>query len=1215
MVASLVAYDIDQAMNKCVPIRVIVLNTGMSATRFILATKSIDWVHAICIETPSCRLAQFSHLSQAHEILSVEDDQVFMDAPALTRLATNCRAELAWLGWGFLSESPELNARLREVSVIPVGPAAAFLRALGDKDLANRLALDHEVPIPPSTRAHLDLASLMADWERTSFAGPYMLKAVLGGGGRGIRTMDSVGSQMKAALAQVQAEVAGPVFLCRKLIGCRHLEVQLIGDGEHVRALGTRDCSIQRRSQKLIEECPASDVPPNTLASMEEAAVRLAKGLGLRGVATAEFLYSGNQFYFCEVNPRLQVEHICTEVVWGVSLVPLQLRLALGESLQDLDLPIAPVGAAHCVAARVVAESPRCDFQPRTGHIRNIDTSKLPKDSWAYFSIADGEVLPVGDSQFGHVLAWGSSRKHARWVLQEAISSLRIECDFEHTMPLLREVVGSPAFAQVEHHTQFLEAWTKQHYCRTDLLVFSHICALAYRFANATIRECHDANQRVKCGLPLNMSVLRDTQRFVGACDGVRVSVEGRSLPLHDRQVDVALRVTNQVVRVRVQMLPNNSAWVKIGLTQTRVKEYNECLFGIGDRTVMVVRDRDPTAVLCPVAGRLKGFPSGREAQVTSGDAVVEMEAMKMVMHLRAAACGRFVADPDLVLGTLVTVDQRVGTIVVVGQEGRQNDEEQHPGGVMAALEQIVKSIATETMSDFDDLFATQIAAMGPTHKQPQPRELAPSQWLQLLVHTLRGTWDVVTTAQVTANAPTTGSQAWRVVCHTGDCGAEWGGEFVVVVNDVFDHGGSLTAHDAEVLRAAAEQAVDASCTLLLVHSNSGARMTSDQDLLKNCELVDGQLKAKTTGRPLTPTHIKKGFGPENLASAAIMAATVAKAQEMVPVWTIVSARSVGVGAYVSRLGNRILQRKDAPMLLTGINSLNSALGSDVYSSNDQIGGATLFASNGITHKVCDTDDDLAQTWARLWDFHARPALDPTVSVTRSTNLTCHMPGDVRSRISEITDDFIELQQGWSPSVVVGRARMNGRSCCIIAAQTIPVTTETIPDPANPKEIQQVTWTPCVLNAGASAKIAEALQAARLEAIPTLILANWRGFDGGTREMEARVLATGSDIVRELAMHDHPPVEVHVGKESVLLGGSYVVFAPDINRRRIHLSIDPSATIAILEHSGAAPLYAGRGGCKHIGEQISKLASDPTRLLDLGVIDEIRCTYTLNSPR
>lgn len=352
----------------------------------------------------------------------------YLDARRLTAAAVAFRCQALHPGYGFLSESPRLAEACAEAGIVFIGPAAGTLRALGDKIEARRLAREAGVPvIPGSAGAVADAREAAGAATETGY--PVLLKAAAGGGGRGIR-MAASGADLEREFAEAQAEAVnafgdGRLYVEALLAGLRHVEVQVLGDGKgRAVHLFERDCSLQRRRQKLMEEAPAVLIPAATRQAMREAAVRLAESLSYAGAGTVEFLVRGDTFHFMEVNARLQVEHGVTEMVTGTDLVAAQLVVASGSGLPWGQKDIALSG--HAIECRVNAEDP-VSLAPGLGTVRGLTLPGGPGVRVDTHLEPGAEVTVWYDSLVAKVLAHHETRALARGRLLRALDELEIQ--------------------------------------------------------------------------------------------------------------------------------------------------------------------------------------------------------------------------------------------------------------------------------------------------------------------------------------------------------------------------------------------------------------------------------------------------------------------------------------------------------------------------------------------------------------------------------------------------------------------------------------------------------------------------------------------------------------------------------------------------------------------------------------------------------------------
>ncbi|WP_062782874.1 acetyl-CoA carboxylase biotin carboxylase subunit [Novosphingobium capsulatum] len=359
-------------------------------------------------------------------------------------------------GYGFLSENAAFARAVAQARMIFVGPAVQTLEGMGDKLAARALALAAGLPVLPGGPAET-AQDVTARAQETGY--PLLLKAVAGGGGKGMRRVDraeDLDAALAMARAEAQASFGNPaVYVERFVARGRHVEVQILGDGTHAIHLGTRDCSIQRRFQKLVEEAPAPAMPAAARAAIEDAAVRLARHIAYRGAGTAEFLVDADDFsfYFLELNARIQVEHPVTEAITGVDLVEQQLLVAMGHPLRLTQAMVRPHG--HAIEVRVNAEDPDADFRPAPGVVARAAWPAGPGVRVDSHIANGGEVPPFYDSLLGKLIVHGPTREQAVARMAAALQHLRID-GLPTTAPLHRRILADPRFVAGGVDTGFL---------------------------------------------------------------------------------------------------------------------------------------------------------------------------------------------------------------------------------------------------------------------------------------------------------------------------------------------------------------------------------------------------------------------------------------------------------------------------------------------------------------------------------------------------------------------------------------------------------------------------------------------------------------------------------------------------------------------------------------------------------------------------------------
>jgi acetyl/propionyl-CoA carboxylase alpha subunit len=388
----------------------------------------------------------------------------------IVRVAVAAGAHAVHPGYGFLAEQAAFARAVEAAGLTFVGPPPTVIEAVGDKLQARRRARDAGVPVVPGTLEPAvvepdRLDALVAEAEQIGF--PILVKAAAGGGGRGMRRVgDAAGLATALAAGSQEAASAfgdGAVYLEREITAARHIEVQLLGDSAgRVVAIGERDCSIQRRHQKLVEEAPAPSLTDDERHTLHELAVRVGTAGGLRNAATAEFLYRDGEFWFLEVNTRLQVEHGVTELVSGLDLVREQFWLAAGAPLSEAAVSAAeragsPTG--HAIEVRLTAEDPGRDFAPTPGRIGRWAMPAGPAVRVDTALEAGARVPPEYDNLLAKIMVHGPDRPTAIRRLARALEETEIT-GIQTTLPFYRFVASDVSFAAGELTT----AWVPEHW-------------------------------------------------------------------------------------------------------------------------------------------------------------------------------------------------------------------------------------------------------------------------------------------------------------------------------------------------------------------------------------------------------------------------------------------------------------------------------------------------------------------------------------------------------------------------------------------------------------------------------------------------------------------------------------------------------------------------------------------------------------------------------
>lgn len=435
---------------------VLIANRGEIAVRALRTLRRLG-VRGVAVHSDADRSS--AHVTQADVAVSLGGSAAsdsYLRADALLQAARETGAEAIYPGYGFLSESADFAEACEAAGIAFIGPTPSQLRAFGLKHSSRDIARQSGVPLTPGTGLLTSVAEACAHAARIGY--PVMLKSTAGGGGIGLSRCDDEQALVNAfesvqRLGE-QFFADGGVFLERCITRARHVEVQIFGDGQgRVVALGERDCSVQRRNQKVVEETPAPHLPPATRRALLDAAVRLGEAVQYRSAGTVEFVYDAerDEFYFLEVNARLQVEHPVTEMVTGLDLVECMLRVAAGDPLDWDTLARTPTGAA--IEVRLYAENPLRSFQPSPGALTEV---KFPTgvrvDGWVDTGT---EVTAHYDPLLAKVIVRGEDRGAALDALTAALAEARVQ-GIATNLEYLRHVVASPAFREGGVSTRFL---------------------------------------------------------------------------------------------------------------------------------------------------------------------------------------------------------------------------------------------------------------------------------------------------------------------------------------------------------------------------------------------------------------------------------------------------------------------------------------------------------------------------------------------------------------------------------------------------------------------------------------------------------------------------------------------------------------------------------------------------------------------------------------
>ncbi|GAB2663944.1 ATP-binding protein [Nocardia goodfellowii] len=514
--------------------RIAIVNRGEAAMRLIhavrdLAAETGRSIETIALYTDVDRNATFVREADRAYDLGPASARPYLDLKALEKALVATGAEAAWVGWGFVAEDPAFAELCDQIGVTFIGPSPDAMRKLGDKIGAKLIAEEVGVPVAPWSRGAVETVEA-AIAAASDIGYPLMLKATAGGGGRGIRVITNEAELVEAyertRQEAVRAFGSGVVFLERLVTGARHVEVQVIADGQGTAwALGVRDCSVQRRNQKVIEESSSPVLGPEQVAELKTSAERLAIAVGYRGAATVEFLYHPGDklFAFLEVNTRLQVEHPITECTTDFDLVRAQLHVAAGGRLEGEP----PAERGHAIEARLNAEDPDRDFAPAPGRIERLDLPAGPGIR-VDTGVSEGDTIPADfDSMIAKIIAYGRDRDQALGRLRRAMAETRVIIEGGATnKSFVLDLLNQPEVIDGSADTGWIDR------VRGEGRLVSHRHS-AVALAAAAI-EAYEEDERI------------EQQRLLSTASGGRPQVQhdsGRPLDLKLRGVTYRVRV------------------------------------------------------------------------------------------------------------------------------------------------------------------------------------------------------------------------------------------------------------------------------------------------------------------------------------------------------------------------------------------------------------------------------------------------------------------------------------------------------------------------------------------------------------------------------------------------------------------------------------------------------------------------------------------------
>lgn len=443
--------------------KVLIANRGEIAVRIIRACRELGIPTVAIYSQADANSLHVRLATEAYCIGPAKSADSYLSIPAIMSAAMVSGAEAIHPGYGFMSERADFAEICEKQGIKFIGPSAAAMRKMGDKATARKTMIENDVPVTPGTGIVHSVEEVQEFGNKVGY--PIILKATAGGGGKGMRVCrndDDVQLNMELCQAEAKNFFGNPDVYAEKFLeNPRHIEVQILGDSfGNVVHLGERDCSIQRRHQKLLEEAPSPAINEETRQQMGAAAVRAAKAINYEGAGTCEFLLDHDgKWYFMEMNTRIQVEHCVTEMISQVDLVREQILVASGEKLSYTQDDIKLYG--HAIECRINAENPAKDFMPNPGTISGYLAPGgfgIRVDSHVY---QDYTIPPYYDSMIGKLICWGRDRNEARRRMYRALKEY-VVTGVETTIPFHQAIIEDEVFMSGKFNTGFIEDFYKR---------------------------------------------------------------------------------------------------------------------------------------------------------------------------------------------------------------------------------------------------------------------------------------------------------------------------------------------------------------------------------------------------------------------------------------------------------------------------------------------------------------------------------------------------------------------------------------------------------------------------------------------------------------------------------------------------------------------------------------------------------------------------------
>ena len=636
--------------------KILIANRGEIACRVIRSAHKMG-IRTCSVFSDADR--QALHVATSDEAIRVgraPAAESYISIPAIMEAVASAGADAVHPGYGFLSENSSFAEALDEAGVTFIGPPASAIEAMGDKIESKRIAAEANVSIIPGSEGQIETVEEAVGFAR-SIGYPVMIKASAGGGGKGMRVARS-DDEVREGFRVSRSEAASSfgdnrVFIERYITGPRHIEIQVLGDkhGNHV-YLNERECSIQRRNQKVIEEAPSPFVSEELRRRMGEQALSLARAVGYYSAGTVEFIVdSSSNFYFLEMNTRLQVEHPVTELTTGIDIVEQMIRIAAGEPLELVQSDIGVNGWA--IESRIYAENPSRNFLPSTGRLRRYrppadsadDTHAVRVDTGVY---EGGEISVHYDPMIAKLCSWAPDRSKAVEVMRNSLDVFELE-GIESNIPFLSTVLGNEKFLSGDITTAFIEEEFPEGFHGNEMP--EHLMKCIVACAAVMHRHSEIRSSRISGRMSHHGRHVGSSWTVVTSGTAFRVKVnpfesgsdvefeDGLSLRVtsdwHPGQPLAILNVDQREIKAMVDPIPNGYRFRYRG-SDLHVQVFTHRQAELARYMAVKTGPDESNQLLCPMPGLIVSVAVKDGDVVEAGQEICTMEAMKMENVLKA---------------------------------------------------------------------------------------------------------------------------------------------------------------------------------------------------------------------------------------------------------------------------------------------------------------------------------------------------------------------------------------------------------------------------------------------------------------------------------------------------------------------------------------------------------------------------------------------------